>query len=195
MKRYKLKIPDMIKKENAPTAVLVYQWERVTEEEVKNVGIPSNWLEEIEDGPLEAFKVVKLVAPHADSSLDSAFYKQFTYTDALNFVRAGEENQKKRSILVMTDNQWMNEEYGTDYNNQDYNSADMRWAFNGGEENGQLKEWLAPEQVNLRKTVEELIEKLSASDLCFSPVVIDDWKLTLSEVLNNLKAHNLHSDK
>ena len=116
-----------------------------------------------------------------------AFYENYKFLFSVEEILSDKWQIKRAEPEIFTDNQWMNEEYGNDYNIQDYNSADMRWAFNGGEENGQLKEWLRPAQVNLRKTVEELIEKLSSSDLCFSPVVIDDWKHALNDVLNNLK--------
>ena len=67
---------------------------------------------------------------------------------------------KRAEQKVLTDDQWLKDIYGNDYNNQDYTAGDMRWAFNTGEENGQLKEWLRPEQVDLRKTIK---------DFCYEP--------------------------
>lgn len=52
MKKYKLKVPDLIRKENAPTAIIVKEWQVVTKAEVERVGIPPDWLEEIKDEPM-----------------------------------------------------------------------------------------------------------------------------------------------
>jgi hypothetical protein len=58
-------------------------------------------LREIEEGPKKPHEIVKGLHPDCDTCLEYGWDKQFTYSDALEFVRQGEKNDRKRTQPVI----------------------------------------------------------------------------------------------
>jgi hypothetical protein len=96
MKKYRLKIPEMIKK--GPLCIAAFQTNHldgmVLDDDalsyVQSHGVPTDWLEPIEDGPVSTVKIVQIERLKSRNGEGCFEYEK-------RLVQAGETNDRKRT--------------------------------------------------------------------------------------------------
>jgi len=99
--RRRLKIPDagltkeQLKEFAAGNKSICFLVDNVGKEVSGDTTFPDFVLEEIKEiKPEEPHEIIIRLHPESRSDLDTAWDKQFTYTDAINLVKAGEANER-----------------------------------------------------------------------------------------------------